>query len=317
MSESSLLAAAEAVRAAAEDRARRASIAAQLSTAAALRATRRDELAKLEQTLQAELADVSRLEHLSPTKIWAVLRGDVDDRLAVERAEADAAALAVASAQARLDSAQREYTRVLREHDALSGVDRAYTEALAEYEAALLAAGGHGAAELTTIAEELGAAGALRREIAEAVSAMQGTRGALNAALELLDSAGGWSTYDTFFGGGLVADIMKHSKIDAATEAFTRVNRALEKLSVELADIGVSALDGIDISTTLAVFDVLFDNIVSDWMVRDRIAQAKSRAYELRDRLAELAEELAAQAQDNAANVVALLARREEILADV
>ncbi|WP_062295897.1 hypothetical protein [Demequina maris] len=317
MSESSLVAPAEAVRVAAENRARRRHVAAQLETAATLVATRRDELAELERTLQAERADVGRLEQLSLTRIWAALRGDTADRLAVERAEADAASLAVASAQRRFDSAHREYTKVRREHDGLSGVDRAYTDALAEYESALRAAGGRGAAELTTIAEDLGTAGARRREITEAVGALQDTRQALGRALESLDSAGGWSTYDTFFGGGLVADMVKHFKIDAATEAFTRVNRALERLSVELADIGVSALDGVDISTTLAVFDVLFDNIVSDWMVRDRIAQARSRAYDLRDRLADLADELAAHARDNAAGITALLARREEILTAV
>ena len=63
------------------------------------------ELADLQRTLQVEQTDVRRLEKLSPTKIWATLRGDTADRLAIERAEADAAQLAVAGAQARLDSA--------------------------------------------------------------------------------------------------------------------------------------------------------------------------------------------------------------------
>jgi hypothetical protein len=60
--------------------------------------TRRSELAELQRGLHVEQTDVRRLETFSPTKIWATLRGDTADRLAIERAEADAAALAVAGA---------------------------------------------------------------------------------------------------------------------------------------------------------------------------------------------------------------------------
>ncbi|WP_062464720.1 hypothetical protein [Demequina soli] len=314
MSESSLVAHAETVRAAAESRAHRRRTAVQLETTAALVATRRDELASLERALAEEQAGVRRLEQLSPTKVWAALRGNTADRLATERAEADAAALAVTAARSRLDSAVAEDARVRREHDALSGADRAYDEALVSYEEAILASGGPDAAELTELAERWGVAQARRREIGEAVEALRGARSALDGALDKLDSAGGWSTYDTFFGGGLIADMVKHSRIDDATEAFTAVNRALERLSVELADIGGAAIDGVDVSQTLAVFDVLFDNIVSDWMVRDRIAEAQGRAEALRRRLSELAAELDTEAAEGAARITELQRRREAIL---
>ncbi len=289
-------------------------MAAQLATTGALVATRREELAERERALQVEQSDVRRLEQLSLTKVWATLRGDAADRLAVERAEADVAALAVASAISRLSSAVADDARVRREHDGLRGADEAYGDALAAYELAILTTGGRDAAELTEIAEQLGVAEARQREITEAVDALRATRTALDSALASLDSAGGWSTYDTFFGGGIVADMVKHSKIDAATAAFTEVNRALERLSVELADIGASAIDGVDVSQTLAVFDVLFDNILSDWMVKERISEAQARATNLRERLAQLADDLDTDAGEIAARVDALLERREAIL---
>ncbi len=277
-------------------------------------ATRRDELAELERVLGVEQSDVRRLEDLSLTKIWATLRGETADRLAVERAEADAASLAVSAAQARLDSAVADDARVRREHDALRGADRSYAEALAAYEAAILATGGHHAAALTEIASQLGTAEAHQGEVSEAVNAMRAARSALDAALAKLDSAGGWSTYDTFFGGGLVGDMVKHSRINDATEAFRKVNRALERLSVELADIGGSTIDGVELSDTLAVFDVLFDNIVSDWMVRDRISQAQTRAKDLHRRLSRLSDELGTETAQIAARITELQRRREEIL---
>ncbi|KJL38351.1 enamine deaminase RidA (YjgF/YER057c/UK114 family) [Microbacterium terrae] len=314
MTEPDLTAPAEAVRAAAEARARHRRVGIQLETTAALVQTRRGELTELERSLHAEQSDVRRLEQLSLTKIWATLRGDTLDRLAIERAEADAAARAVAGAQTRLDSAIADDARVRREHDALSGAERAYGEALAAYEVAVHAAGGRAAAELTEIADQLGVAGAHQREVAEAVDALRATRAALDTALAKLNSAGGWSTYDTFFGGGFVADMIKHSNISEATDAFTQVNRALERLSTELADIGTAAIDSVAISDTLAVFDVLFDNILSDWMVMDRVSAARASADELGDRLAHLADELAGDAAATSTQITALLRRREAIL---
>ncbi|WP_461474138.1 hypothetical protein [Microbacterium sp. HJ5] len=314
MTDPDLAALADAVRAAAEDRARHHQLDAQLTAAAALADARRTELAELQQRLHVEQIDVRRLEKLSPTKIWATLRGDTADRLAVERAEADAAALAVAGAQARLDSAIADAARVRGERDGLRDAGIAYGMALARYETALRATGGRDAAELTEIAEQLGEATARQREVGEAVAALRVASDALSEALASLDSAGGWSTYDAFFGGGLVADMVKHSNISDATAAFTRVNRALERLSTELADLGASAVDGVEISDELAVFDVLFDNIFSDWMVLDRIARARAGAQKLHDHLAQLAQRLAADATRTSTRIETLLRRREAIL---
>ena len=309
-----LAALAEAVRDAADARERHRRLGVQVETAGTLVETRRSELAELQRRLQVEQTDVRRLETLSPTKVWAILRGDAADRLAIERAEADAARLAVAGAQARLDSAIADAARVRDERERLRGADRAYSEALAAYEVALRAAGGRDAAELTEIADQLGVAGARQGEIAEAVDALGATKAALDEALAKLDGAGGWSAYDTFFGGGFVADIVKHSNISGATTAFTKVNRALERLSTELADLGASTVDGVEISDDLAVFDVLFDNIVSDWMVMDRISRARAGAEELNERLTHLAEHLATSAVETSTRIDMLLERREAIL---
>ena len=314
VTEPELVAPAEAVRAAAEALARHRRLGIQLETTRALVETRRGELADLEQALHVEHADVRRLEQMSLAKIWATLRGDTADRLAIERAEADAARLAVAGAQARLDTAMADDARVRREHDRLSGAEYAFGQALAAYEVALRKAGGHDAAELTAIADQLGGAAERQREIAEAVDALRATTAALDEALAKLDSAGGWSTYDTFFGGGFVADMVKHSNISEATNAFTRVNRALERLSTELADLGDSTIDGVELSDTLAVFDVLFDNILSDWMVMDRISEAGASAEKLGDRLTQLADQLATDAAATSTRITALLGRREAIL---
>ncbi|RLK52272.1 hypothetical protein [Microbacterium telephonicum] len=307
----------DALRAASAARTRDAQLAAQQEVADALVRTRTEELAVLQERLRDETADVERLERISPTRLWATLRGDAVERLATEKAEQDAAARAVAGAQTRLAAAQAEAGRAADERRGLGDVEAGYTEALTGVEGAVRASGGVVADELTAIGAELGEVTAQRREVVEAQEALRVAVGLLQDALGALDSAGGWSTYDTFFGGGFLADMMKHDRIDAATTAFTRVNRALEHLAVELADINAAPVRGIDISPTLAVFDVMFDNMFTDWIVRDRIAAAREAAVDLRVRLSELERHLAERGLELANRLAALAARRAELLTAV
>lgn len=307
---------ADAVRAAAAVRARGAHLDAQLDAADDLVLTRQGELEELQQRHAVERADVQRLERLSPTRLWATLRGDAEERLAIEKAEADAAGRAAVAGQQRLDHARDAAHRIRAERAPLGDTEVAYRNAVAAFEAVLHAGGGAAAAAVTAIVEELGRVTEESREIDEASRALHDARSALSEAYRLLDSAGGWATYDTFFNGGFVADLVKHSRIDEATQAFVQVNRALEGLARELADIDAPPLRGVEMSQSLAVFDVLFDNIFSDWMVRDRIAQAKAQAVDLAARLDELARYLADRASVAARRAVELTVRRERVVAD-
>lgn len=311
-----LVALADAVRAAAAVRTRGAHLDAQLDAADALVLTRRGELEELQRQHVVEQADVRRLERLSPTRLWATLRGEAEERLAIEKAEADAAGRAAVAAQQRLDHAVAAAQRVKADRNQLGSTEAAYREAVSVFEAALRAAGGTTASAITAVVDELGRVTEESREIDEASRALHAARSALTEAYRLLDSAGGWATYDTFFNGGFVADLVKHSRIDEATQAFVQVNRALEGLSRELADIDAPALRGVEISQSLAVFDVLFDNIFSDWMVRDRIAQAKEQALGLAARLDDLSRYLTDRASAAAHRTAELTARRERVVAD-
>ena len=310
----------EALRHAAEARAEHRRLAAQLGEAQALAATRDDDVRALEVRLQAEEADVRRIEGLSPSRLWATLRGDVDDRAARERAERDAAAQAVASARGRRDQAQREVARLLEQRSALEAggpPEERYATALTDLERALREEPGTLASDLRIIAADLGQGMAELREIDEAIAALDVTTEALERAFATLRRAGGWSTYDTFFGGGVIADLVKHSRIDESSRAFADVNRALEHLRIELADIGVGPVRGVEVSDSLAVFDVLFDNVFSDLMVRERIARAREEAVELRVRLSELGLALAERKQAGAEHVASLARRREQLLLGV
>jgi len=70
---------------------------------------------------------------------------------------------------------------------------------------------------------------------------------------------------------------MKYGRTDEATAQLRRADEALSASSRELAGVRMAAVRGVEVGEMTRMFDVWFDNIVSDWAVRDRIRDASDR----------------------------------------
>ncbi|MGZ4447665.1 MAG: hypothetical protein ACXVEC_13105 [Nocardioides sp.] len=133
----------------------------------------------------------------------------------------------------------------------------------------------------------------LVREIMEAQRACDRAVDSCRAAAAKLGSAKAWGTYDTWFGGGLLASMVKHDRIDEAQALLRDVDASLDRLRSELADIGMEGVGDIGISETLRAMDVWFDNIVSDAMTQSRLRSADERLASVGAALERLRTELA------------------------
>lgn len=222
----------------------------------------------------AERKDVARLEGISLTRVLASLRGARDDRLAEEQAQADAAALRVHDTETRLAAVRRGYGAARARLQALAGAPTAYAAVLDEKERYLRDAGDP---RVLQLADERGRLAGELHEIGEALHAAAAAHQSLAVVQEQLGSASGWSTYDTFFGGGLISSAIKHDRLDAAAAAAAQADRYLAVLRTELADVaGVGpTAPQLAVSGLTRFVDVWLDNIFTDWSVRDRIKQAQ------------------------------------------
>lgn len=130
-------------------------------------------------------------------------------------------------------------------------------------------------------------------EIKEAREACETAIDYTSLALADLSSAEGWANWDTFAGGGLFTDLAKYDKIDAAGAKLQQVRAALSHLNRELADINETlTVPDMDIDSGSRGVDMWFDNIFTDFHVRDQIIhQLKSvqllstHLYQLKERL--------------------------------
>lgn len=273
------------------------------------------ELAGLRDRHALEQRDVKRLEGLSFTRVLVALRGSREDRLAQERAEADAALYRVAEVQARLTALQSERAAVEARLGELADLPARYAAAVDEKERYARASGGPTADRLMALAEQRGWAEAELRELGEAAQAAEAARQALDEVARHLDSAGNWSAYDTFLGGGLISSSIKHDRLDNAARAAAYADRCLMALRTELADVGIARpMGSVGVEGMTRFLDVWFDNIFTDMAVRDHIKQAQHNLVNSQRVVAEVQQNVYARTVAARARLTDLARARHDLL---
>jgi len=113
----------------------------------------------------------------------------------------------------------------------------------------------------------------LRRASDDADAAVQ----ALAEVQDRLGTAASWSTFDTYFDHGMVANTIKHDRIDQAAQAAHAADQRLAALRADLADLGGSepTAPKLEISSGFKFADIFFNNIFTDLTVGQHIRDAQ------------------------------------------
>lgn len=272
--------------------------------------------ARTTEALAGELEDVARLEDVSMTRILASLRGRRDTDLDRERAEAEAARYAAAEAESRRRAARADVDSLVARIAALGDLTARRIALLEQREAEVAAdpAARATAARLDEVATSLGRLEAEQQQLEEAIEAARAAAHSLDRAARHLGSASDWSTFDTFLGGGMLTDMAKYDNLDKAGALMREADAALGHLATELADVRMTSVGGIEVTQLTGFFDVWFDNIFSDWAVRERIREAAGRVAQARTGVGRTGIELEQRLSACQAEVERLRARREELL---
>ena len=120
----------------------------------------------------------------------------------------------------------------------------------------------------------------------------------INQILPLIDeaenkfrSARNWGFFD-ILGGGFITDLIKHSKLGAASDIMNRINYLLHDLQRELKEVVIP----IDFSMNTVSFstfaDFVFDGILADVYMQSKIMTSMEQIRELRSRLLILRDKL-------------------------
>lgn len=131
----------------------------------------------------------------------------------------------------------------------------------------------------------------MNKEVREAINAGERALYSLREAQNNLQSAKNWGVFD-MFGGGFLADVMKHSKMNNASTYMENAKYDLQVFQRELRDVYINLDMKVDVSGFLSFADFFFDGIVADYLVQSRIGEARrqvdSAIYQVENILADL-----------------------------
>jgi hypothetical protein len=267
------------------------------------------------QQYAGEEKDVERLEHLSLTRVLAALHGSREDALAREKA-AEAARYRVAQAQQRLDAAQAELASLEDRQAQLAGAPQAYANVLAAKEKYLTHSADPRGAQLLALA---GQRGRLTAELDELHHASYDADEAIQALTEVQDrlgTAANWSTFDTYLDHGMVANAIKHDRIDQAAQAARTADERLAGLRTDLADLGGSepTVPRLEISAGFKFADIFFNNIFTDLAVGQQVRDAQDNVGQSVQQVRGLQDRLKDQIDTVTKRLAAMDAERQQLL---
>ncbi|MEM9219202.1 MAG: hypothetical protein AAGD25_33320 [Cyanobacteria bacterium P01_F01_bin.150] len=114
-----------------------------------------------------------------------------------------------------------------------------------------------------------------RKQLQEAIQAEKAALDSLQQVKSYLQSAINWGAWD-MLGGGMLAAMVKHSKIDSAKQQVHYAQQQLRTLKEELINAGQILNMSLEIDNFLQFADFFFDGFIADYTVQSKIKRGLS-----------------------------------------
>lgn len=231
-----------------------------------------------------EALDVERLNRRSLANYFYQVVGRMDEKLTKEKQDAyeaavkyDAACSELKAVKAQIWEKELEYGRIRRSPER-------YQAVLKEKQESIKNSGVPEAEEILRLEAQVTSLEVQEKELLEAIRAGEYAQRLAERILQKLSSAESMGTWD-MVGGGLVADVVKHSHLDEAQNLVEQLQGALRQFKTELTDVEVHADLQVGIDGFLRFADYFFDGIFADWTVMKRIGDAKGKVESVKSQI--------------------------------
>lgn len=220
-----------------------------------------------------ESLDVEQIQKNSLSATILKLVGKYEDRVDKESSEMFHAKTEYDAAVNRIKELKREREEMRLRLSDLTQAKRTYEEELQNREEQIKSrVTDADSVEYAKLEDDQNAMLRQLAETEEALRAAKRTLGTAKNAMQELDDAESWATYDMWFSKGIISHMAKYDRIDSAQEQFNRLKSQIVDLKKELKDINLTVdFSPSNIDSTTRAIDFWFDNIFTDMAVRDQI----------------------------------------------
>ncbi len=240
-----------------------------------------------------EEQDIDQLETFSWSALWARLNGQLEEKLSEQRREALVAGARFEAARRQQEALAVRIAQVEHELQDLKGSEQQWKRLQQQKVELLKQKQPDKAAVIFQFEVRQRECQRQLKELREAADIGKAARGLARRLVETMDDALTWSTVD-LFGGGMMTDFIKHSRLEEAQKLAQQLEDQLRCFESELADVDIYASLELTVDPFLRILDILFDNFITDWTVQERMEKALAQAKTAEDEVQRLLDHLAA-----------------------
>ncbi len=233
-----------------------------------------------------ESDDIETLKKTGIKSLFYKVLGSKEEQLEKERQE-------YLEANLRYDEARKSFELLLYERNILEGkikamptTERRHVELLKLREEEIIASNPKLAAKIRTIDDQVLERQKMLYEVEEAMAVGRDANHLLEQVLVKLDQAINWGQWDMAGRKGQMTGHMKHRQIDMAKDLAYKAKISLTQFEKELRDIYGPENFGltVKIPTFSAFTDIFFDNLITDWIVQQKIQNTRAGVVGVRDK---------------------------------
>ncbi len=246
----------------------------ELSDLSERKQTENETLKNFKKTVSKEFKDFKKIEGISLNSLFFTIIGKRDEQKVKEKREYLLASLNYNKSKDELKYLDERIDVIQKKIVQLGNIKIEYNHILIEKEKYLIEGKDKSAIELLGITEERININSKIKELNEALNAGKRVLDNIERILSKLRSAENWGTWD-LLGGGLITDLVKHSKIDDAKDLVHKTQFLLNDFKKELKDVDPSNYK-IEIGGFASFADFFFDGLIADCIVLNKIENASS-----------------------------------------
>lgn len=240
--------------------------------------------AELNEIKEKEQLDVDKLEGKSIKALFATLAGNKDEKLSQERQEAYAAAMKYDAALRDLQGIMRDLEHCKIELENIEGIEEEYEHLLEERKNSLKQEASRRANEVIILEKQMEDLSHEIVELEEALDVGYRAFDLIESIVSELQEAYNYAEMDLYMKGYWV-EMQKHEHIHNAENIIENLRNELRRFKTELADVNIEGDIQIEMDDFSEFADWFFDNIFTDWDIKDKIANSLSQADETRGQI--------------------------------
>jgi len=247
-------------------------------------------IAFLVKQVDKESDDIETLKKTGVKSLFYKVLGSKEEQLEKERQE-------YLEANLRYDEVRKSVELLEYERNILEGkikklpsTERNYQELLKLREKEIIASDPKLAAKINTIDEQIRERQKMLFEIEEAMAVGRSANHLLEQVVIKLNQAVNWGQWDMTGRRGQMSGHMKHRQIDMAKDLAYKAKISLTQFEKELRDIYGPEDFGLTVRIpSFSTFtDIFFDNLITDWIVQQKIQNTRTGVVSVKDKVQRL-----------------------------